>query len=82
MIQHPQLDGPYIVGASTNRWNTTPGFYAAHSAALSPYRIATLPLVRVWEGDDPSNPTQTVALAFPDAATAEATLVGCGATLV
>lgn len=77
----PDTGTAYRVPAafSANHWNATPGFYAA-CPALLPYVDATRPLVRVWAGDDPANPTQTVPLAFPDALTAEAVLLKCGAT--
>lgn len=64
---------------SANHWNTTPAFYAA-CPALAPYADATRPLTRVWAGDNPAAPSQTVALVFPDAGTAETVLLNCGAT--
>lgn len=64
---------------SGNHWNTTPAFYAA-CPALAPYTDASRPLTRVWAGDSPSAPTQTVPLVFPDATTAETVLLSCGAT--
>lgn len=66
-------------GFVDNRWNTTPRFRATNSAALAPYVVGPSPLARVWAGDDPANPIQTVALAFPDAATAATVLLACGA---
>ena len=32
------------------------------------------PLTRTWSGDDPTNPTQTIELQFPDLATAQSVL--------
>lgn len=64
---------------SDNHWNTTPAFYAA-CPALAAYADATRPLTRVWAGDSPAAPAQTVPLVFPDAGTAETVLLGCGAT--
>lgn len=65
---------------AANRWNTTPSFYASHSAALSAYKVAPTPFSRVWSGDNPDSPQATVALAFPDVGTAEMVLLTCGAT--
>lgn len=62
-----------------NRWNTTPRFFTASLGALTAYRVAPSPFTRVWAGDNPAAPTNTVALAFPDAATAQAVLLACGA---
>lgn len=80
MIQHPELDGPFTVGADLNRWNTTSDFLIANNATLTPYVISPSPYQQVWAGDDPANPQDTVALAFPDSLTAETILLSCGAT--
>jgi hypothetical protein len=65
---------------ANNRWNTTPGFYTKNAVALLAYKVAPAALTRCWSGDNPANPTLTVALAFPDAATATTVLTACGAT--
>lgn len=77
------LDGPIpcmtrdASGALTDtpapgvHYNTTPSDLAAHPA-LQPYVVAPSLLQRIWAGDDPAAPTMTVALVFPDQATADA----------
>lgn len=79
MIQHPELDGPFNVGAQANRWNSTLRFFTANTAALTSYRATPSPLSRVWAGDNPLAPAWTIALAFPDATTATTVLTACGA---
>jgi hypothetical protein len=74
MITHPELDSEDGI-----HWITTPRFATANTAALAAYRLAPGPLAHVWAGDSASNPTQTVALTFPNAATATAVLTACGA---
>lgn len=64
---------------SDNHWNTTPSFYAS-CPAIQAYLDASRPLARVWAGDSPQSPANTVPLVFPDVATAETILLGCGAT--
>lgn len=49
--------------------NTTPEYLAAHPQ-LEPFVVTPSALRRVWSGDDPANPTQTVALRFADEAEA------------
>jgi hypothetical protein len=74
MIQHPELntlDGVH--------WITTPRFAAANVSALAAYKLAPGPLARVWAGDIAASPVNTVALTFPDAATATTVLTACGA---
>ena len=45
--------------------------YAANTSALAPYRdVSQANLQNVLAGDNASNPTMTVALTFPDQATA------------
>lgn len=75
MIQHPELNSQDGIN-----WIATPRFASANSAALVAYRKAPGPLTHVWAGDNPASPTQTIALAFPDAATATTVLTACGAT--
>lgn len=49
--------------------------FTAKQALLAPYRVTpTTPLQRVWAGDNPANPQWTVALVFPDQATANSVL--------
>lgn len=79
MIRHAELDGPFIIGTNDNRWNTTPSFFSSNIELLKNYLITSNTLRRVWAGDDPSNPTQTIALVFPDTETAETVLLSCGA---
>jgi hypothetical protein len=67
---------------SDNRWNTTSEFYNLNKSALTAYVVSPHPLARVWAGDDPANPHRTVALAFPDASTAESVLISCGAVVI
>jgi len=43
--------------------------------AFAAYQVAP-PLNRVWSGDDPTSPTLTVELQFPDLATAQSVLAG------
>ena len=57
--------------------NTTPSYLAEH-ADLAPFVVTPSRLRRVWAGDDPENPTQTVALRFEDEA--EALALGIGVT--
>jgi hypothetical protein len=64
---------------SDNHWIATHAFFDA-CPALNVYRETPAHLARVWSGDSPDSPTQTIALAFPDAATAETNLLACGAT--
>jgi hypothetical protein len=49
--------------------NTTPDYLAAHPD-LAPFVVTPAVLRRVWAGDDPANPSQTVALRFADEAEA------------
>lgn len=52
---------------------TSAGFYAAHADVLAQYRDASqADLQDVYAGDDPHAPATTVALTFPDQATADA----------
>ena len=53
--------------------NTTPAGLAARPD-LAPYVVTPSQLRRVWSGDDPLNPTATVALRFTDEAEAVAVL--------
>jgi hypothetical protein len=55
--------------------NTTPGLIAERPE-LAAYVVTPEPgiLRRVWAGDDPANPTQTVAMRFADEAEARAVL--------
>lgn len=61
-------------------YKTEPVTFAAFSALLTPYRVTPVhPLQNVWAGDDPAHPTETVALRFPDGATASAVIAQIGA---
>lgn len=48
--------------------------YAANESAFAQYKVTPALLQRVFSGDDPANPTITVPLRFPDAATAQTVL--------
>lgn len=45
--------------------NTTPDYLADHPE-LEQFVVSPSTLRRVWAGDDPQNPTQTVAMRFAD----------------
>ncbi len=58
-----------------------PGFHVNTTTAilaerpdLEPYVVTPETLMRVWAGDDPDNPTMTVALRFADEAEALAVI--------
>lgn len=55
------------------RLNTTHPIFDA-VPAIAPYRVTPAHMLDVWAGDDPNAPTITVALLFPDQATAQAVL--------
>lgn len=56
-------------------YTTDAGFFAENLATLGAYRITPAnPLQAVMAGDDPTNPQWTVALRFPDQATADAVI--------
>lgn len=70
-----------ILGRDVMIYDYRPGFDVIlrpdlMQSAWSSYQVAA-PLTRVWIGDDPSSPTLTVQLQFPDEATALSVLVGC-----
>lgn len=55
--------------------NTTPE-YLAERPELEPFVVTPSTFRRVWSGDDPETPTQTVALRFADEAEALAAGIG------
>ena len=68
--------GPIYDGATLlEGWhvNTTEAGLSANPD-LAPFVVTPSRLRRVWAGDDPVNPTETVALRFADEAEANAAL--------
>ncbi|HEV2530944.1 hypothetical protein [Phenylobacterium sp.] len=64
-ITYPAAPGVHVI--------CTASFYVAHADVLATYRDAIqVNLQAVYAGDDPANPHATVALTFPDQATADA----------
>ena len=65
-------DGP-SVGLDGWHVNVTRGLLAVRPD-LEPFVVTPSVMRRVWAGDDPANPTQTVALRFADEVEALANL--------
>jgi hypothetical protein len=61
------LGDPLPVPAALAGWhvNVTPEVVEAHPE-LDPFVVTPVTLRRVWAGDDPSNPSRTIALVFVD----------------
>ena len=55
-------------------WPQTPDEFVADHPALEPYRRQPPLLARIFAGDDPENPTMTLALRFADEGEARAVL--------
>jgi len=66
----PEVFGELAVSLPGWHINCTPGVLAARPE-LEPFVVTPSVLRRVWAGDDPANPTQTVALRFEDEAEAQ-----------
>jgi hypothetical protein len=66
MIQNCQLDSLAPDDLGRIRWNATPELLDEYPA-LAAYQVNPSPLERVWAGDDPADPTLTVALRFDTA---------------
>ena len=73
MFDPPETEGGEPIPLTGWHVNTTIDGLSARPD-LAPFVVTPSRLRRVWAGDDPVNPTETVALRFADEAEANAVL--------